>query len=168
MIIVSLAQAYNMFIALDSAKMQRHLLDMDSAAEILAALREKGVKQAEIARVLNIAQPNAATLYTPAKNGKLRKLAYDEGLALIKAFDLDVEATAATTPSAEALEPILDALLPLAPSGRMTGQSLRALAEALSYGLASLGIQNASVASSDVRAAAARAAVFRFREIGSA
>ncbi len=159
-------QAINMFFALDSKKMWRHLWDVDSASQILAALREKGVTQAEIARVLNIAQPNAATLYTPGKNGKLRELKYDEGMALIQAFDLDMQAY--QTPSAASLEPILDALLPLAPGGRMTDESLKALAEALSYGLASLGTRNPNSTSSDARAAAARAAAFRFREIGVA
>lgn len=141
---------------------------MDTQAEILAALRDKGVTQKQIAQVLHINQPNAATLYTPGKNGKLRKLSYDEGITLIREFELEIDAVAPAPPSAESLEPLLDALLPLAPSGRLTDQSRRALAVALSYGLASLGIQTAKPASGDAIEAAARAAAFRFRELALA
>lgn len=73
---------------------------MRTAAEILAELRSKGVTQSAMAKVLGVQQPNVATLYNPAKNGKLRQLGYDEAIALIRAFGLD---TAAMLPQQDGL-----------------------------------------------------------------
>ena len=63
---------------------------MDSQDQIIEALLARGIKQGEIARVLNVAPPNANRLFNPVgKTGKPRRLTYDEGVALIKAFGLD-------------------------------------------------------------------------------
>ncbi len=63
---------------------------MDKQEALMIALRERGVKQEEIARVLGIAQANVSKLYNSvSKTGKPRKLSYDEGVALINAFGLD-------------------------------------------------------------------------------
>ncbi len=70
--------------------------------------------------------------------------------------------------SAENLAPLLAALLPLAPRGRLTDQSLTALSEALAYGLRLLGDQLATPASDGALAVAARGVVARFRELGQA
>lgn len=158
----------NTTFALDALINGAHLWDMQSAAQILDALKQRKITQTAIAKVLGINQPNVNTLWNPAKNGKLRKLTYDEGVALIAAFGLDDEPAEqpASVPSAETLEPILDALLPLVPNGPMTAQSRRALAEAMSYGLALLGSSGTNPANGDAIAVAARAAVLRFRETG--
>jgi|UPI0004DFBD82 hypothetical protein len=63
---------------------------MDTSEKILAALRERNVTHARIASVLNVTTNNATRLYNPdPKTGKTRKLSFDEGMALISAFDLD-------------------------------------------------------------------------------
>lgn len=67
-----------------------HQLKMDTSEKILAALRERNVTHARIASVLNVTTNNATRLYNPdPKTGKTRKLSFDEGMALITAFDLD-------------------------------------------------------------------------------
>lgn len=85
---------------LDRADGVHHHPHMENAADILAALRERGVTQKQIARVLGVRQPNAATLYTPGKNGSTRKLGYDEAIKLIREFGL-VAAHEPTLPSPE-------------------------------------------------------------------
>ncbi|AHE52379.1 hypothetical protein [Sphingomonas sanxanigenens] len=153
---------------------------MQSAQEILALLKARGVTQAEIARVLGVAQPNVATLYNPAKTGRRRKLGYDEAVALIAAFDLDAAgdgaaegaaAGARTSPppapapiSAAALAPVLQALVPLAPPGPLSASAAEALALALRHALQLLPSEGSTEPSSDQIAMAARAAALRFRE----
>ena len=66
------------------------------------------------------------------------------------------------------LEPILAALLPLAPKGRTSDQSIRALAGSLAYGLELLGDHLSTPASDDFLKAVVRGVASRFREIGSA
>jgi transcriptional regulator with XRE-family HTH domain len=70
--------------------------------------------------------------------------------------------------NAENLAPLLAALLPLVPRGRLTDQSLTALSEALAYGLQLLGDPLSSPAGDGALAVAARGVVARFRELGSA
>lgn len=95
---------------------------------------------------------------------------------LAAALDVDVSALIPTHASnanvpvlnADTLEPLIDALLPLAPPpGQMTDQSRRAVAEALAYGLELLGGSPSSQASGDAVAVAARAASSRFRELAN-
>lgn len=69
--------------------------------------------------------------------------------------------------NAQNLEPILGALIPLAPKGRLTDQSLRALAAALAGGLELLGDHLSTPASEDVLRMAARGVALRFRELSS-
>ncbi|GEM_PF-2806008 len=92
------------------------MVGVKSQADILNALRDKGVKQQKIADLLGVKQPNVATLYTPAKNGKLRKLSYDEGLLLISAFGLEkkqAEASPIELPSEETLQVVLSEVMRL-------------------------------------------------------
>lgn len=140
----------NTTFALDARFLALHPDEMRSAAQILAALRQRldqrEITQSDVARVIGITQPNVATFWVPAtKTGKTRKLSYDEGVALIQAFDLNAEEAAeqprSTYPNAEMLEPILDALLPLVPQGRVTDQSRRALAEAIIYLANTVGLR---------------------------
>ncbi|MDR6511502.1 transcriptional regulator with XRE-family HTH domain [Novosphingobium capsulatum] len=91
---------------------------------------------------------------------------------LATALDIDLGELLSAEPkptaafSAEALEPLLDALIPLTPpSGRLTEQSRKALAEALAYGLSLLEGDSTSPANEGAVAVAARAATSRFREI---
>lgn len=70
-----------------------------------------------------------------------------------------------TPPNEENLASLLDALLPLVPTGRQTGQSLRVVAAALARGLELLGDQPASPASSGELRVAARGAISRFHEL---
>ena len=65
------------------------------------------------------------------------------------------------------LEPILGVLLPLAPKGRLSDQSLRALSEALAYGLELLGDHLSTPANDDVLKMVVRGVGLRFREINS-
>lgn len=139
-------------------------------AELIArleALKGEGrTSNAEIGRLLSL--PNSRI--TDVFSGK-RQVRVDEMKKLVDEFGLegDSKVSPPTAPSAENLEPILDALLPLAPQGgRMTDQSRRALAEALSYGLGLLGNPLATPATGDALAVASRAAVDRFRAIATA
>lgn len=62
---------------------------MRDSQSILAALDEKGIQRGEVARALNISQPNATRLYQPdSRTGKTRSLTYDEGQLLIDRFKL--------------------------------------------------------------------------------
>lgn len=65
------------------------------------------------------------------------------------------------------LEPILAALIPNAPKGRLTDQSVRALAGALSYGLEMLGDHLSKPANDDVLRAVVRGVNARFRDLNS-
>ncbi|MEO9131808.1 MAG: hypothetical protein ABI240_11435, partial [Sphingomonas sp.] len=94
-----------------------------------------------------------------------RQVTIDEMKTMVEHFGLE---GASAAPNAETLEPILDALLPLAPPGKLTDQSRRALAEALAYGLELLGAPSANPTSPDALKVAARAAAVRFRETATA
>ena len=65
---------------------------MDSADQILAELKRRGVTHAQIAKVLGVNTTNATMLYNPsAKTGKPRRMTYDEGVMLIDQFGLKPE-----------------------------------------------------------------------------
>lgn len=149
-----------MFVA-DELHFTRHyprVLDSKGLLAELERLKDAGVTtNADLARLLKLPTPRIAEMFV----GK-RRITIDEMKKIVERYGLE-HGTAA--PSAETLEPILDALLPLAPPGRVTEQSRRALSEALAYGLALLGSQSAIAASGDAISVAARAAVARFREI---
>lgn len=136
------------------------MLDSKGLIAELCRLRDENVTtNAEIARLLGLPSSRVAEIFT----GK-RAIKVDEMKALVERYGL--EPSPAPTFNAESLEPLLEAILPLAPpSGRMTDQSRRALASALAYGLELLGSIATSPASSDAVAVASRAAVARFREL---
>lgn len=149
----------NTTFALDAVMSCAHLCDMDSSEEILAALKAQGVKQGEIAKVLGVAQPNVSALYNPVKRtGKTRELSYDEGVKLVRAFNLD----AGLPPlNEDGIASILNALLPLAPD-EMSEKSAKALSQALIYGLERLQSLSANEASTRSLALASHDAVSRF------
>lgn len=146
----------------DVLRTERHysrVLDSKSLLAELRRLKDEGATtNAELGRLLKLPSSRIADIFDGS-----RRITIDEMKTIVEHFGIE-----GPPPSAEMLEPLLDALLPIAPPpGRMTEQSRRALAEGLSYGLASLGIRSASSASGDAIAVAARAAVARFRELGS-
>lgn len=134
-----------------------------SHAEFLGRLEAMKVagetRNADLARVLNLPTSRIAECFSGS-----RLFRVDEMKAIIDHYRLGE----ASNISAETLEPLLDAIVPLAPAGRLTEQSRRALAEALAYGLELLSGPNANTASSDARDVAARAAATRFRELALA
>jgi len=154
----------------DGPRDEDHCRDVESSAEFLERLRQAGVTQKQIAEALGIAQPNAATLYTPGKNGKLRKLGWDEGAVLASAFKVEPVAGAAVAAesqpvSADLLAPLMAALLPLVPRSGAPERSAQALSEVLAYGLELLRKPGATRASDDALEVAARAAAVRFRDL---
>lgn len=77
----------NTFFGLDGWRSSYHHAPVESSREFLDRLKAVATQEA-IAKALGIAQPNAATLFTPGKNGKLRALKWDEGVRLAKAFGI--------------------------------------------------------------------------------
>jgi len=126
----------------------------------LGHLKAQGLTtNAKLSRLLELPSSRIAEIFA----GR-RQISIDEMKILVDHFGLE----SPLAPNAATLEPILDALLPLAPPGKLTDQSRRALAEALSYGLGLLGAPPASQASPDALKVAARAAAARFRETAQA
>jgi hypothetical protein len=157
----------NTTFALDGYDFRPHQHQVETSTEFLARLKAAGATQEQIGKVLGIAQSNAATFYTPGKNGKLRKLKWDEGAKLAKAFNLGLpKGESVIVPvSAETIAPILDALLPMEPQAGRTDQSVEALSGALAYGLRLLAESGASLQSADALRVAAHGAVSRFRDL---
>lgn len=138
----------------------RNMLGSKALLAELNHLKAQGLTtNAKLSRLLELPSSRIAEIFA----GK-RQVTIDEMKILVEHFGLE----GASAPNAATLEPILDALLPLAPPGKLTDQSRRALAEALSYGLGLLGAPSASPASPDALKVAARAAAVRFRETAQA
>lgn len=156
----------NTTFALDAVAQAAHLVEMRSEAEIRDALRArldaKKITQTDVAQVLGVQQPNAATIFKPAKNGKLRRISYDEGLKLIEHFELDGGAVERV--SEGALARLIFALGPSIPKSGISESAAKALAEALSYALALLQETGASEPTDREIAMAAHAAASRYRE----
>lgn len=148
-----------MFVA-DALRAVRHyprVLDSKGLLAELERLKSEGATtNADLARLLKLPTSRVAEIFIGKRSVKI-----DEMKVLVEHFGLD---TSPPAPSAETLEPILDALLPLAPPGPVTAGSRRALAEALAYGLALLGTPSANQTTGDALQVAARGAVLRFRE----
>lgn len=145
--------------ALRTSRQNARMLDSKTLLAELHRLRDSGVtNNAEIGRLLALPSSRVSDIFS----GK-RAIKIDEMKLLVERYGLE------DTPSplsADAVAPLLDVLLPIAPPpGRVTEQSRRALAEALAYGLALLGDRRATPPSSDAAEVAARAAVTRFREL---
>lgn len=136
------------------------VLDHESLVRTLERLRDEGrTTNADLQKLLKLPSSRVSEIF-----GRTRAVKVDEMKLLVEHFDLESGTALPPLPSADTLEPILDALLPLAPPGRMTDQSRRALAEALSYGLELLGKSSAMQASAETLRVAANAAAARFRE----
>jgi len=152
-----------MFVA-DALRQPRHYAGVLDSKGLLAELeRLRGAGQttnAGLARLLKIPSSRIAEIFEGRRAVKI-----DEMKVIVEHFGLEAGGAA---PSAETLEPILDVLLPLAPPGRLTDQSRRALAEALSYGLGLLDSSSATQANEDAIRVAARAAAARFLDTARA
>jgi len=150
----------NTFFMLDAGFSVPQQRRVQTSHDFLDRLRAAGITQEQIAKVLGVSQPNAATLYKPGKNGKLRMLKWDEGAKLIKAFGDEIgepSTEAAPSPiSEELLSPIVEEIVAQAQSGK-PGSSVRPLAEALSRYLRQLAASPAIHASPDALAAVAQA-----------
>ncbi|QZP07797.1 helix-turn-helix domain-containing protein [Caenibius sp. WL] len=150
-----------MFVA-DALRVPCHYAGMLDSKGLITALESlkaaKKTTNADIARLLNLPTSRVAECFS----GK-RRITIDEMKVLVEHFGL--EATSLVTPNAETLEPILgELLLPLVPPGRLTDQSRKALAQALSYALELLDNSVSSHATEDAIKVAARAAALRFRD----
>lgn len=151
-----------MFVA-DALRNPRHyvrMLDSKGLIAELERLKARGITtNADLARLLNLPTSRIAEMFT----GK-RAVKIDEMKVLVEQFGL--EDAEHPKLNAELLAPLLDAVLPLLPPvGRMTEQSRRAVAEAISYGFGLLGSQTAKPASTDAVEVASRATASRFREL---
>lgn len=148
-----------MFVA-DGYEPRLHNARMMDSKELLAALvRLKDAQvttNADIARLLKLPTSRVAEIFAGTRQIKI-----DEMKTLVDRYGL---ADTPPTPSADSIDSILDAVLQLAPPGRLTDQSRRALAEAMSYGLGLLVESPSSRANADALGVAARAAASRFRE----
>lgn len=149
------------------------MLSHDELMAELHRLRADGkAKNAELQKLLNLPSSRISDIF--ATDRKPRKISLDEAKIIVSHYGLDDSPAAEPdqvdidAPNAENLMPLLDALIPLAPAGKASELSLRALSEALSYGLALLGNRASKPASADAIEVAARGAIARFREIGSA
>jgi hypothetical protein len=163
---INVASEYTTF-AFDGCALVPQKAQVHTSDEILAALRKKlddrVLTQAEVARVLGVSQPNVTKLWSPAaKTGKTRVLGYDEGLKLVEAFELFDDGDVV---SADALAPLLKAVVPLAPkTAELSDSAAQALAVALRHGLATLPNHGTIAPSENDLAGAARAAIARYRE----
>lgn len=139
---------------------KRHTKAMFGHEELrltLSRLKEEGrATNAEISRVLGLPSSRVAEIFDGSRQIKL-----DEAKTLVEHYHLEQNAPQITGAT---IEPLLDAVLPLAPTGKASDQSRRALAEALAYGIGLLGKSAATPTSEDAMAVAARAAAHRFRE----
>ena len=168
-----LQASVNTTFALDGDMPRFHVWDMESAAEIRAALKAKldakEITQREIGSTLGIQQPNVATLFAPGKNGKLRGIDFDEGMKLIRRFSLE-DSPADSAPLRPAINEawlgrLLHALGPSLPKGEISESAARALAVALTHALELLQGTGANEPTDREMAMAARAAMSRFREV---
>lgn len=173
---VAFDQAVSTICEADEFRISDHNVIMLGHDELMAELhrlRADGkAKNADLQRLLNLPSSRVSDIF--ATDRKPRKITLDEAKILVSHYGLDDsspavdEAPEPEAPNVENLMPLLDALIPLAPAGKASELSLRALSEALSYGLALLGNRASRPASADAIEVAARGAVARFREIGSA
>ena len=165
-----LQASLNTTFALDDGAHCFHVCDMESTAEIRAALKAKldakEIKQGDIAEVLHIAQPNVSTLFNPGKNGKLRGIDFDEGMRLIRRFGLDDAGGEVRQPAVSegTLARLLHALGPSVPKGGISESAAQALSVALIHALELLSETGASDPTDRELAMSARAAMSRFRE----
>lgn len=158
-----------------SAAWERYLMseefDFTPIRQALArAIEEKGVAPTTLSLMVGKSRSLVKDILDGGNDIKLSTLTRLAGALDVDVADLISPRARRPEPdfrlNAEALAPLLDALIPLAPpSGRLTDQSRTALAEALAYGLSLLAGDPANSTNEGAVAVAARAATSRFREI---
>jgi hypothetical protein len=122
--------------------------------EILEALRDHGITSADIGRALELPSSRIAEMYA----GK-RLLKLSEAVKLVAEFELE---TRSAKPNADVLVVLLNAILPKSQRGtRAADLSIRALAEALEYGLGLVASSPAIPGNPDALALAAQATADR-------
>lgn len=140
----------------------RHKARMMDTKELLVALgrlkAEGKTTNADIGRLIGKPSSRVAEIFSG-----VRKVTIEEMKTLVEHYDL---AGKADPISADVIEPILDAVLPLVPPGKLSAVSRRALAEAVSYALGLLGGTPAKPEDQGAIQVAANAAASRFRERG--
>jgi hypothetical protein len=132
--------------------------------ELLAWLRaEKDagrVKNADLQKLLGQPSSRVAEIF----NHKARRISLDEAKLIVEHYGLEAPGTIVQL-SEEMLEPILSAVLPLAPQGRDAERFAPTLAKAVAYGLQLLAAHPAKTPSDDAIGVAARGAALRFRDL---
>jgi predicted XRE-type DNA-binding protein len=154
--------------ALDAAMRSLHSVEMRSEAEIREALRAqldaKAIRQSDIAAALGVQQPNAQKLFTPDKNGKLRRISYDEGLKLIQRFHLAADIPPQSPKiNEEILARLIYELGPAIPRDGVSESAAQSLAVAVSYAFELLQETGASEPTDREIAMAVRAAIAQSR-----
>lgn len=143
---------------LDVIGFDAHERGVESARALLDRLRGAGVTQEQIAKVLGISQPNAATFYNPGKNGKFRQLKWDEGAKLLAEFGMEIEEAERAELSSELLMPIVAEMVRHA-QRRQAGSIVRPLAVALARYLRQIAASPTIHANQDALEAVAQAVV---------
>lgn len=137
------------------------MIGHDELLNWLRAERDAGrVKNADLQKLLGQPSSRIAEIFGP----KGRRITLDEAKVIVEHYGL--EAPGATVQLNEGtLEPILSALLPLAPQGRDAERFAPTLAKAVAYGLQLLADHPAKMPSEDAVGVAARGAALRFRDL---
>lgn len=131
----------------------------DLLSWLIAEREAKRLTNADLQRLLKLPSSRVSDIFSGERQIKL-----DEAKAIVEHYKLD-RAPEAATISADALAPILAAVVPLAPQGELTDRFASILAEAVSYGLGLLPGRHTTLPSSDAIDVAARAAALRFRDL---
>jgi hypothetical protein len=133
--------------------------------ELIAQLASGRIKAVDVARAIGQPAPRVSEI----KN-RARRIQPDEMKPVAELLGMVDEATPVPPlPSEESIGRLLQALFPSMPkTDDLSDRAASALAVALRHGLATLPDPAATDPSESDLAAAARAAVFRYREVGSA
>lgn len=137
-----------------------HVIGHEDLLNWLKAERDaERLTNANLGRLLGLPSSRIAEIFEGTRRIKL-----DEAKTIVEAYGLEGPGQAAPINEAM-LEPILSALLPLAPQGRDAERFVPALAKAAAYGLQLLSADHARTPSGDAIGVAARGAALRFRDL---
>jgi cyanate lyase len=114
---------------------------------------------ADLGRLLNLPSSRIAEIF----EGR-RRVNLDEAKIIVETYGLEGPGQLVQL-SEETLEPILSAVLPLAPQGRDAERFVPVLAKAVAYGLQLLSADPSRTPSGDAIGVAARGAALRFRDL---
>lgn len=158
--------------AADAQRHRWHNTRMISHAELVDVLsrklESKETSQAKISRIIGVPTSRVAEIFKPAEGKTPRQIKLDEAKKLVEHFGIS-EGPTIPPPvpvSGEAVQPLLEAILTVAPSGSPSEASLKALSATLAYGLELIGCSLATPASPDALQVAVRGVISRSRETG--